>query len=109
MLVLIAISIGVYSLMEQRGINARHEALLQLDATAHEAMAIASLATQLTGAAEQYRLAPKPERIAVMEQMRGTLEETASRAPGSGGQRAGALSADARRGPVHEAGTGSPR
>ena len=79
MLVLIAISIGVYSLMEQRGINKRHEALLQLSATAREATTIANLATQLTGVAEQYRLAPLPERIATMERIRGTLEETADK------------------------------
>ncbi len=77
LLVLIAACISGYSLYQQGSINDRYVQRGQLERIARTIFTVNSLAARLTGEAEQYRLAPTPERIATLEQARRGLEETA--------------------------------
>ncbi|MDP4006909.1 methyl-accepting chemotaxis protein, partial [Methylobacterium sp. NEAU K] len=76
---LVAALIGAYSLYQQGVINEQYAARGRLEAVARTIFTVNSLASRLTGEAEQSRLAPKPEQIAAMEQTRRAAEEAGDR------------------------------
>ena len=76
LLVLIATCLGVYSIYQQSVVNAQYAARTQLEEIARLILVNNGLAVRLTGLAEQYRLAPAPERIAELEQTRREIEGT---------------------------------
>ncbi|MDP4006017.1 methyl-accepting chemotaxis protein, partial [Methylobacterium sp. NEAU K] len=76
MLVLIAGSIGAFSLYQQGFINAQYEARGTFETGARSILKINGLAERLAAASEHYRLAPSPEQIAATEQTRRSIEET---------------------------------
>jgi methyl-accepting chemotaxis protein len=75
-LVLISGGIGAYSLHQQGYINEQYAVRGRLELIARTIFSVGSLASRLTGQAEQYRLAPMPERIAALEQTEHDIEET---------------------------------
>ncbi|MFX7858330.1 hypothetical protein ABTK38_21765, partial [Acinetobacter baumannii] len=67
---------GAYSLHQQGYINEQYAVRGRLELIARTIFSVGSLASRLTGQAEQYRLAPMPERIAALEQTEHDIEET---------------------------------
>ncbi|WP_457106749.1 HAMP domain-containing methyl-accepting chemotaxis protein [Methylobacterium sp. P5_C11] len=76
LLVLISGCIGGYSLYQQKIINEQYAQRGRLELIARTIFTANSLAPRLAGQAEQYRLAPTPERIAALEETRRRIEET---------------------------------
>ncbi|MCJ2137511.1 methyl-accepting chemotaxis protein [Methylobacterium sp. J-026] len=76
LLVLIAAGISGYSLYQQAVINEQYALRGRLELIARTIFTVNSLAARLAGEAEQYRLAPTPERIVALEQTRRDIEET---------------------------------
>jgi methyl-accepting chemotaxis protein len=77
LLVVIATGIGGFSLYRQGIVNEQYAARGRLELIARTIFTVNSQAARLAGEAEQYRLAPAPERIAALEQARRGIEETA--------------------------------
>jgi len=77
LLVIIAGCIGGYSLYQQSVVSEQYALRSRLELIARTIFAANSLAAHLAGEAEQYRLAPAPERVAALEQARRSIEETA--------------------------------
>ncbi|MCJ2057279.1 methyl-accepting chemotaxis protein [Methylobacterium sp. J-048] len=75
-LVLIAAVIGIYSFYQQTVINEQYAARGRLETIARSVFTLNSLAANLTGEAEQSRLAPKPEQITALERTRQAIEQT---------------------------------
>ena len=75
LLVLTATCLGIYSIYQQSVVNAQYAVRTHLEEIARLILVNDGLAGRLTGLAEQYRLAPAPERIAELEQTRREIEE----------------------------------
>jgi len=76
LLVLLAAGIGGYSIHQQAVIDEQYALRGRLELIARTIFSVGNLASRLTGQAEQYRLAPMPERIADLERTRREIEET---------------------------------
>jgi len=76
LLVLISAVIGIYALYQQSFINEQYAARGRLETIARTVFTLNSRAANLTGQAEQSRLAPKPEQIAALERSRQAIEQT---------------------------------
>ncbi|WP_092037614.1 HAMP domain-containing methyl-accepting chemotaxis protein [Methylobacterium pseudosasicola] len=75
LLVLIAASIGVFSLYQQSVLNEQYALRSRFESSARAILTISNLAARLTAAAEYYRLDPDPKQIVEMEQTRAVIEE----------------------------------
>jgi len=79
LLVLIAGCIGGYSVHQQDVVSEQYDVRGRLEQIARTILVVNGLAVRLTGFGEQYHLAPAPERLAVLEQTRREIEETAEK------------------------------
>ena len=79
LLVLIAGCIGGYSVHQQDVVSEQYDVRGRLEQIARTILVVNGLAGRLTGFGEQYHLAPAPERLAVLEQTRREIEETAEK------------------------------
>ncbi|MGE7413288.1 methyl-accepting chemotaxis protein [Methylobacterium tarhaniae] len=73
-LMLIAAGIGAFSIQQQSEIGAQYERRGNLDQVARQILSVQGASIGLAGEAEQYRLAPNPEKIASMEAARQGIE-----------------------------------
>jgi methyl-accepting chemotaxis protein len=73
---IVAAIIGGSAYHQLNDISSKYEKLGKYESIARTSYTVNILAAQLTGDAEAYRLAPKPEQIAPMESKRSAIENT---------------------------------
>ncbi|MGX7706032.1 HAMP domain-containing methyl-accepting chemotaxis protein [Methylobacterium sp. Gmos1] len=78
-LMIIAASLGGFSIYQQAGLTEQYERRALLDDLSRSALAVTASTGTLSGLAEQYRLSPRPELIAGIDGERRSIEEAGDR------------------------------
>ncbi|MCJ2087916.1 methyl-accepting chemotaxis protein [Methylobacterium sp. E-005] len=76
LIILLTVAVGGYSIYQQGVVNDQYAVRGRLEEIARLVLIDDGLSSRLVDLGEGYRLAPTPERIAELEQMRGEIEAT---------------------------------